>query len=118
MRVGLVLAAFGLFAATAAANSTQPRLVLRSGTPVVVHGAGFKAKEHVNVLVNGPKLWRRTVTADSSGRFILKLPLVFRLGKCNGFAVTARAESGARAFEGMGGTNCSAPGITIPSAGD
>jgi hypothetical protein len=113
-----ILASFVLLGAWAsvADAAASPRLVLRSGTYVSVQAIGFGPSEEVVVVANGRKLWRRTVVASPRGTFVVRLPLVFRLAKCDGFVVSATGTRGHRAIAGMGSAGCApAPSVTVPT---
>jgi hypothetical protein len=66
-------------------------MAIKSVMPLRVAGSGFKANEQVR-LAAGSR--RKTVRADSHGRFYTGLPPV---DPCNGFIVTAKGGQGSNA---------------------
>ncbi len=96
--VGLVLLASGAFAAGLAPDGStarKPRLMLASGTPLVVVGQGFRARERVTVTASvGSQRVRRSLAATGGGRFTVR----FRTGAdCGPIYVLAAGRGGSRA---------------------
>lgn len=96
--VGLVLLASGAFAAGLAPDGStarKPTLRLASGTPLVVVGRGFRSAERVTVTAStGSQTVRRSLTADTAGRFTAR----FKTGTaCGPIYVLAVGRRGSRA---------------------
>ena len=106
--IALLLVSSVASAGSAAPNgSARPAtLAIKSVMPLRVAGSGFKPNEQVR-LAAGSR--RKTVRADSHGRFYTGLPPV---DPCNGFIVTAKGGQGSDAsiaFNVTWRTYCIAP---------
>jgi hypothetical protein len=64
---------------------------MKSVLPLRVAGSGFKPNEQVRLTAESR---RKTVRADSDGRFYTSLPPI---DPCNGFIVTAKGGKGSNA---------------------
>lgn len=95
--VVVALAASGAFAAGlgASGGDRKPRLVIASERPLVVVGRGFRTGERVSLTASiGSQDVRRSLAADSQGRFIAR----FRTGPvCGPIYVQATGRRGSRA---------------------
>jgi hypothetical protein len=91
--IALLLVSSVTSASSAAPNAptSHATLAIKSFMPLRVTGSGFKANEQVR-LAAGSR--RKTVRADSHGRFYTGLPPV---DPCNGFIVTAKGGEGSNA---------------------
>jgi hypothetical protein len=80
-------------------GSGNPRVGLVDERPVVVRGAGFKARERVavQVVAFGGPLLRRRVTAGRRGAFTVRFA-GRTLQACRGYTVRAAGNRGSRAF--------------------
>lgn len=65
-------------------------------TPVTLRGTGFKAGEHVRLVVRLPGMATKRVTAGSAGGFTVQFAGT-AAARCTGFSVTAVGDRGSRA---------------------
>jgi hypothetical protein len=94
MAVIAILLASGIASTSSAAPTAPTRhatLAMKSVLPLRVAGSGFKPNEQVRLTAESR---RKTVRADSDGRFYTSLPPI---DPCNGFIVTAKGGKGSNA---------------------
>jgi hypothetical protein len=56
----------------AAAVATAPRLAVADATPLTVKGSGFRAREHIRVIVSLPGSSAHWTTANATGGFTVR----------------------------------------------
>ena len=95
-------------AAPTAAVSTRPALQLTADSPLTFSGVGFRANEHVRVVVVAGSRAVRRATAGARGRFVVR----FRglsADSCRGLTATAIGDRGSRAGFKRPPGDCPAP---------
>jgi hypothetical protein len=107
-----VLLLLGLVAGSVAgpttAGSTRATLRLADEAPLAFSGAGFRANEHVRVVVvAGPRAAHWT-TAGARGRFVVRFRGMY-VDACRGFSATAIGDRGSRATYKRAPGECPAP---------
>jgi hypothetical protein len=94
--VGVVLA---LAPAGSAAEQremgSKARLSLARGTPLVLRGTNFASAERVRVTVSAGRQLTKRVTADATGRFVVRFATSF--DRCQGLSALAVGDRGSRA---------------------
>ena len=113
-RAAFVLAAVVALAATALAPTSVgqtakgPQLRLMDADVLMVRGTGFRAREHVRIVVSAPGLVTRNATAGTAGGFTMRLTGVSP-SACAGFSITATGDRGSRATLKRAPGQCALP---------
>lgn len=106
--VAVAAGAFGQPVAHARPATTHPTLRLMDAEPVAFHGAGFKARERVRVVVVAGTRAAKSVTASAGGSFVVRFTGV-GASSCAGFTATAIGNDGSRATFKRAPGQCPAP---------
>jgi hypothetical protein len=105
-----VLACLVPLGATAAPN---PRIVVADPVPLTLVGRGFPPSQHVAVIVRAPGVAeRRTVRADSLGRFRIEIGRISLTGRLRcgfGVVIMARVKDGDLVLWSQRLPDCPAP---------
>ena len=108
--VAIVIAAALVTAGSPLAQSQarRPSLRLVSYSPVTIRGAGFRAREHVRIVVVSRTRVVKRVIASAAGAFVVRVPGA-DANACPAFAASATGDLGSRAsFKRVPG-QCAAP---------
>lgn len=92
----IILVAVVAVGCGATAATSPPHVSVPHRRPVVVQGSHFRAHERVSITFATDRLYRRTVTASTSGTFTLRFPGI-RLRDCDALSVIAAGNRGSRA---------------------
>jgi hypothetical protein len=104
----VVLVAVALAPAGAGQTSAKPQLRLMDADVLTVRATGFRAREHVRLVVRDPALVTRTATAGSGGGFTMRLAGV-NPSACAGLSITATGDGGSRATLKRAPGQCAQP---------
>jgi len=115
MRAAALLALASLVLAGSALAGSARRPVLElAGSPLAVHGHGFRANERVVLFITATTFSKRAVLTDAEGRFRVALPSTAT--RCGSLMVQARGAHGERASVGIATTECGGIGAAAPKA--
>jgi len=104
----VALAAAALAPAGAGQTAAKPQLQLMDSAALTVRGTGFRAREHVRLVVRGPGLVTRNATAGTGGGFTMRMAGM-SAGSCTGFSITATGDLGSRATLKRAPGQCALP---------
>jgi hypothetical protein len=104
----VALAATVLAPTGAGQTAARPSLQLMDTAALTVRGTGFRAREHVRLVVRAPGLVTRNTTAGTGGGFTMRLAGM-SAGSCTGFSVTATGDQGSRATLKRAPGQCALP---------
>jgi hypothetical protein len=104
--ISVLLAALSV-STSGAATSIRPTLRVMDTDVAMVRGTGFKAHEHVRLVVGDGRRRVLLTTTGSGGGFTMRIATM-NIGACTGFSITATGDRGSRAVYKR------APGVCQP----